>query len=98
MQLFGPASPYLADAAAFRSAVSEPLQLNAELVDAWQGCSADKRTGCGPYFQRGDGPDFEVGFYDRGYHDRRTYNDSVRACADFVYREAVWVLTRARVC
>jgi hypothetical protein len=41
----------------------------------------------------------EVGFYDPdlGRLDVRRHVDATEACADFIYREASWVLRRERV-
>ena len=71
------------------------LQQHPELIDQWRGYSVDKRTGSGPYFGRDAAP-LEVGFYspDLGAVDIRQHADAGEACADFIYREASWVLRR----
>src|SRR5262245_42490739 len=101
-ELFAPASPHIADRAAFLAAVRGWLRENPGLVDAWQAYCEDKRTGQSPYiyFDR----TWKVGFCDSSvkdvagrYQDEVQHADAVDACADFIYREAAWVLERARV-
>jgi hypothetical protein len=70
-------------------AVEQRLRRDAGLVEAWQGYSWDKRTSPSPYL---DG--VEVGFYDGGRRDVATHRDEASACADFLFREASWVLNR----
>jgi hypothetical protein len=99
-QLFAPALPHIDDRAAFLAAVSGWLRAHPDLIDAWQGYCEDKRTGQSPYFYF-DGA-WKVGFYDSSvkdvagrYQDEHLYADGADACADFIYREAMWVLGRA---
>ena len=94
-QLFEPALIHLDDRAAFLAAVSERLRERPRLIDAWQEYSWAKRTGRGPYFEQ---TLLEVGFYDKssGRHDVRLHADPAEACADFICREATWVLRGVR--
>nr|WP_062331569.1 hypothetical protein [Herbidospora sakaeratensis] len=88
-----PARPHLSDRDAFLAAVRRRLDARPELVGAWQGYSFDKRTGAGPYLDLRPGS-CRVGFYDDGFHDVTVHADAAGACADFIHREAVWVLGR----
>src|SRR5262245_20991350 len=101
-ELFAPALPHIADRAAFLAAARGWLHKHPDAVDAWQGYCEDKRTGQSPYiyFDRV----WKVGFYDSSVkdvagrnQDEAQHADAVDACADFIYREAAWVLERARV-
>lgn len=65
------------------------LGRDSDLVDAWQSYSDDKRSSPSPYL---DG--LEVGFYDAGRGDVSRHDHPVDACADFIHREARWVLAR----
>jgi hypothetical protein len=89
-QHFEPAGAHLGDRTAFLGAVGGWLRGHPEVIGAWQGYSEDKRA-AGPYL---DLNRLEVGLYDAsaGYRDVRAHTDAVDACADFIYREAVWVL------
>lgn len=97
-QQFEAASPHLADRAEFRAAVTGWLRQHPGLIDQWRGYSEDKRTSPSPYFGRDSVP-LEVGFYtpDLGALDVRHHTDSIEACADFIYREAAWVLRSERI-
>lgn len=95
LELFELARPYLNDQPGFLASATAQLLADVHLVDAWQRYSADKRTSKGPYFGR-EGEPFEVGFHDAGFHDVRICTDPAVACADFIYREAAWVLTGVR--
>ena len=86
------ANPDLADDDRGTTAIEHFLRANPELVTDWQRESDDTRGSPNHYVN-----EREVGFYDAGYHDRTTHDDEISACADFVYRKAVWVLTRRRV-
>ncbi len=90
--LFGAASPELSDKPTFERVVTERLRKDQELINAWQMYSEDKRSSPSPYR---DG--LEVGFLDRELFDVTEHVDSASACADFLYREACWVLLHARV-
>lgn len=96
MKLFEPARPCLTDRSGFLNAVTDQLRTDVHLIDAWHGYSLNKRTSRGPYFGHQAEP-LEVGFYDSGFHDVQIHADPAAACADFIYREAVWVLTRERM-
>jgi hypothetical protein len=77
--------------------VEETLRHHPELVRAWRNYSGDQRGSPSPYFgRRDDALDLEVGFYESGYHDVEQHTDETQACADFIYREAAWVLERRR--
>ncbi|MGH7686776.1 MAG: hypothetical protein ACREN2_08170 [Candidatus Dormibacteria bacterium] len=92
LQNFRLAAPVLSDLPRLRGCVETYLVEHAELVAAWQSYSYDKRSSPSPYLD-----DKKVGFYDRGYRDVRQYHDRTRACADFICREAAWVLEGRRV-
>jgi hypothetical protein len=100
-ELSAPALPHIDDRAAFIAAISGWLREQPDLIGAWQAYCDDKRTGRSPYFYF-DGA-WKVGFYESSvkelaerYRDERLYADAVDACADFIYREALWVLGRER--
>jgi hypothetical protein len=97
LALFEPATPHLADREGFLAAVTEFIRSNPELTEAWVGYSEDKRTGSGPYVLRRDEGAREVGFFEHGYQDVRRHHDEAEAVADFIYREAAWVLKDRRV-
>ena len=88
-QLFGESAPDLSDEAEFVARVHDYMAVRPELVDAWQTYSYDKRSSPSPYL---DG--IEVGFFDGERRAIRLHHDAVHACADFIYREAMWVLER----
>jgi len=90
-ELFQVAAPELDDADSLRAAVREALTADGALLAAWQTYSYDKRSSPSPYLDGG-----EVGFYDGGRHDVVTYVDPLDACADFICREAAWVVRRER--
>jgi hypothetical protein len=109
-EVFVDAGPPLCDRGLFLSAVVSWLREHPDLVDIWRGYSEDKRTGRGPYFGNGKAA-LEVGFLETEvdyvgpfeavakkveWLDVRLHTDPVEACADFIYREAVLVLTRQR--
>lgn len=79
----------MSDTSELLSQLRGRLRGDPDLIDAWQQYSWDKRGSPSPYLDR-----LEVGFYDAGYHDVRTHEDAVDACADFIHREALWVLQR----
>jgi|SRR5262245_9851272 len=89
-QQFEPARAHLGDRTAFLAAIRGWLRGHPVLIDAWQAYSEDKRA-AGPYL---DLNSLEVGLYDAsaGYRDVRAHADPVDACADFICREAMWVL------
>lgn len=86
-------APNLDDLDALRGAVLEVLERDPLLADAWQTYSYDKRSSPSPYL---DGT--QVGFFDTdtGRSDVRTYDDPLAACAEFICREAAWVLRGTR--
>jgi hypothetical protein len=95
-QHFQNASPDLSDNR-FGAFIRAYLSRHPALINAWQGYSEDKRTAPSPYL---DGR--TVGFFDvlggEGRHqDVRRYQDRAKACTDFIYREAMWVLQNQRV-
>jgi|SRR5262245_24533132 len=94
-QLFEPALIHLDDRDVFLAAVSKRLREQPRLIDAWQEYSWAKRTGRGPYFEQ---TSLEVGFYDKssGHQDVHLHAHAVDACADFILREATWVLRGVR--
>jgi hypothetical protein len=84
----------------FLLAVTGWLQQHPELVDQWRRYSADKRTSSGPYLGRtGQSVPLEVGYYsqDVGPLDVRHHSDVIDGCADFIYRETLWVLLEERI-
>lgn len=86
------ADPNLDDPEALRSAIRDALFAEPEAVEAWQTYSYDKRSGPSPYLD-----DREVGFYDHARTDVVRHADRLDACADFICREAFWVLRDERV-
>ena len=95
-QLFERAGPAVDDSR-FPSLVRSRLSNDPDLIDAWQAYSHDKRATPNPYL---DGR--EVGFVEildgrPRSTDIRRYDDLADACADFINREAVWVLEERRV-
>ena len=91
--LFERVQPDLRDEARAIGMISQQLSEAPELIEAWQQYSWDKRT-TGSHFLDG----LEVGFFttDGLREDVQLYGEPVDACADFVYREAAWVLERRR--
>ena len=87
--LFREASPDLSDRQRFIELVSGYLDRHEELLETWQTYSYDKRSSPSPYL---DGT--EVGFFSGERTNVRRYEKSLDACADFIYREASWVLER----
>jgi hypothetical protein len=99
-QLFESATPELSERSAFLAAVTDWLRKHPALVDQWYGYSMDKRGSPSPYLEVDPtGVPLEVGFYDKnlGRLDVSHHVDAAEACADFIYREASWVLRRERV-
>lgn len=86
-------APNLDDLESLRGAVREVLESDPLLVDAWQTYSYDKRSSPSPYL---DGT--QVGFFDTdtGRSGVDTYDDPLAACAEFICREAAWVLSGIR--
>jgi hypothetical protein len=100
MQLFEAAAPDLSERSEFLAAVTEWLRKHPGLVEQWYGYSLDKRGSPSPYLEADrTGVPLEVGFYDTtlGRLDVTHHVDTTEACADFIYREASWVLRRERV-
>lgn len=85
--LFLAAAPDLTDNLRVIGLVELRLNDDPSLVEDWQTYSYDKRSSPSPYFD-----DTEVGFFDRERKNRRRYGSRTRACAQFVYAEAAWVL------
>jgi hypothetical protein len=88
-QLFEEAAPDLSDQASFITLVRGHIAKHPRFVDGWQTYSYDKRGSPNPYL---DGK--EVGFFDGERRNVRVHDDIVDACADFIYREAHWVMER----
>jgi len=84
-QLFGRASPDLSDAARAAALIRLRLGEDPALAEAWQTYSCDKRSR--PYLD-----DCEVGLFDGKRREVVRYEDRLDACADFIIREARWVL------
>lgn len=95
-QLFARAAAATRDSG-FLSLIRSRLSSDPDLIRAWQEYSHDKRTAPSPYLEK-----CEVGFAEivdgkLSLIDIRRYENPVDACADFIYREAVWVLEGRRV-
>jgi hypothetical protein len=90
-ELFERAAPDLSEPDHFAAVVRQKLLSDPELVEAWQAYSWDKRSSPSPYM---DGT--EVGFFDGERRQVIKHQDRTEACADFIYRESVWVLQRKR--
>lgn len=86
------ARPPLSDIDGETAAIERHLRKHPALVVDWQD-ESDGTRGSPNHYLKG----CEVGFYDSGFHDQTVHSDEVAACADFVYRKAVWVLARRRV-
>jgi len=86
------APPEACSAEQFRAAVAERLSKRADLVDAWQSYSYDKRSSPSPYLDQ-----LEVGYFDGDRQDVVQHATPTEACVDFLYRETQWVLHRRRV-
>ena len=89
LQQFVEAAPDLSDEDRARFVVQEYLAERPDLIEAWQTYSYDKRTTPSPYL---DG--MEVGYFEGHRRDVVVYEDRSQACADFICREAKWVLER----
>lgn len=89
--LFTEAAPDLSDANAFIVDVVARLRAEPTLIDRWQNYSYDKRSSPSPYLEG-----CEVGFYDAGSRDVTKHEEAAEACGEFIFREANWVLNRAR--
>jgi hypothetical protein len=99
LELFREAAPPLDDREQFLASVLAFLRDRPELAEQWLLYSLDKRTSPSPYMSTRGGEAatiWEVGFYDAGDRDVAQHPDGVTACADFLYREAMWVLRRER--
>jgi hypothetical protein len=95
-QHFQNASPDLSDGR-FRAFVGAHLSHRPALITAWQGYSEDKRTSPSPYLDGRKVGFFEVSDREGRRKHVRQYRDRATACADFIYREAMWVLENRRV-
>lgn len=93
---FQRAAPDLSDEPSFLAAVRGHLRSQPELVHAWQSYVDDKRGTPSPYL---DLRSAEVGWMNtRGKReDISRHDDEFDAAAQFIWREANWVLTRQRV-
>jgi hypothetical protein len=96
LSLFNVAADHLGNRDEFVGVVAGQLERTPSLVDAWRWYSQDKRGSGGPYFGTEADP-LEVGRYraDDGASEAVQHSSAVDACADFIYREAVWVIRRA---
>jgi hypothetical protein len=98
---FVAAEPDLSDRAELVRSAIDWLRAHPDVIQHWAWYSEDKRASPSPYLQLG-APDelgpHEVGFYDAraGRLDVVRHRDAAEACADFLYREAVWQIRRAR--
>lgn len=99
-QHFEPASPHLDHRDTFLAVISARLRRHPDLINAWVEYCDDKRTDRGPSLRQNP---MEVGFYDSSVREKverhqavRRHSDPVAACADFIYREAAWVLKGVR--
>jgi len=90
-ELFERVAPDLTDEYRVRSLVRRHLAAHPALIEAWQTYSYDKRSSPSPYL---DGK--EVGYYDGRPEDVVLHDDEIAACADFICREAAWILERRR--
>jgi hypothetical protein len=88
---FRQADPDLTDRVSAMALIRRHLSEKPHLVDAWQKYSYDKRSSPSPYLDQ-----TEVGFYDHGYEDVDKFDNRADACAEFVFREAAWVLGKYR--
>jgi len=80
------------DVAGLRSAIAATVSEDDQRIEAWQRYSSGKRGSPSPYL---DG--LEVGFYDAGKRHVTRHAAKAVACADFISREAAWVLERREV-
>jgi hypothetical protein len=92
-QLFEQAAPDLSDPR-FEWLVRERLRNDPALIDAWQNYSYDKRGSPSPYLDRNRVGFFEVVGEQPTHSAVRNHKNPVDACADFIHREAAWVLER----
>lgn len=94
--IFNGLLPILSDEPSFLAAVRGHLRSQPELVHAWQSYVDDKRGTPSPYL---DLRSAEVGWMNtRGKReDISRHDDEFDAAAQFIWREAGWVLTRQRV-
>lgn len=79
------------DGGALVLALEPLLRDRADLVQAWQTYSWDKRWSPSPYWEAGA---LEVGLYDSGYRDVEQGSDAATACAAFIAREVAWLRER----
>ncbi len=91
VEMFEVARPHL-DEPDFEALVAAHLESEPELVDLWERFSGDNRATPASYF---DGT--TVGRYDGQHQDVLRYTDRIEACADFIHRRAVEVLTDRRL-
>jgi len=98
-ELFQVAAPELGDRAVFLSSTTRWLRDHPALVEDWQAYSDDRRASPAPYLHLEDPPTpHAVGFYKTdGAVDVAHYRDAAHACADYLYREACWILRREQV-
>jgi hypothetical protein len=99
--LLAPAAAHLEDRSGFLAAVTAWMQAHRYLIKEWWHYSEDKRSS-GPYFSDHVGARYDplvVGFLqaDGSRCDETHHTDDVAACADFIYREASWVVHQQRV-
>lgn len=87
--LFAEAATAPVDVESIRRLAQERIAADGTIIDAWQQYSYDKRSSPSPYL---DGR--EVGFYDGGRRHVTQHPNAAAACADFVAREAAWVIER----
>jgi hypothetical protein len=106
-KLFESADPVLSSRHEFLRAATDWFGAHPAEVEHWLDYSADKRSSPSPYLRpvprqpdQADEPyGYEVGFFDKmlGHLDVIHHVDAAEAAADFLYREATWVLQRRQV-
>jgi hypothetical protein len=64
--------------------LSDCLATDPDLVDAWLMWSEDNRSTPAWYIESLDTGAFEVGYYDHGRTSQLTFDDRIRACAEYV--------------
>jgi hypothetical protein len=55
------------------------------LVDAWLMWSEDNRSTPAWYLVKGEDGRLQVGYYDHGWVSQTTFDDRIRACAEYVH-------------
>jgi len=89
---FERAAPDLSDVDALRAELRAEFESDPQLVERWQTYCSDRRGSPAPAMKA-----CKVWHYGEGATDEVVHDDRASACADYVIREAVWVLERRRV-